>query len=178
MSPSRFLFHRPMLLWDWPSGVLLKLRRLMVPRAPRYFFVQSERICPGEYRQSGAQDILGCVRVPTMLGSALRTSPGAHVQRERFEDMTAGRTAFARRIKLVDLNKGPPVPVGFIFQLTGNLAPANIRYGLGETRVLDPVFDLQTLRSQHLVLAHQTGCEFVRPVLATVRDLDVNPGHF
>ena len=59
-------------------------------------------------------------------------------------------TALRRRVPLVDLDKGPSVPLRFVFQLTHQLAPADIADGLGETVVAQHILDRETLDADHL----------------------------
>ena len=92
----------------------------------RSFFVQPQLVGSGEDRQTRRQNI-GCgINVPVVVDSAFRAVPLPGIQAQHFENMPTGRTAFAAGIPLVDLNKGTSVPVGLVFQLAHNLAPAHI----------------------------------------------------
>jgi hypothetical protein len=74
-----------------------------------------------------------------MPDTTLWADPPAHIQREVFHDVLAFIACFTRWIPPIDLGEGSSVPLRFVFQLTDELTPSNIRYGFGEAVVFDHV---------------------------------------
>ncbi len=81
------------------------------------------------------------------------------------------KTPLGTRIELVNLDKRSSIPCRFVFQLTHELRPANILYGLSELVVLNHVLDLQTLDTYHLVFADNLSREFVLIIPSAVYNL-------
>src|SRR5437764_4665328 len=85
--------------------------------------------------------------------------------------MTTVKAAFGGWVPLVNLDKAPSIPLGFVFQLPDKLAPSHISNGLSQFVVLDHLFDLQTLDAYDLVFAYDVGREFMLIVSSPVCNL-------
>src|SRR5260370_32771649 len=87
-------------------------------------------------------------------------------------------TAFGRRVPLVDLHKGSPIPPCFVFQLTHELTPTDITDGCSEVMVLHHVLDRETLDADHLVLVNNARREFMLIVPSPISNLGMDASHF
>src|SRR5258706_977585 len=92
--------------------------------------------------------------------------------------MTTIETAFGTGIPLVNFDKGSPVPLSFVFELSHKLAPSHIRDGLSKVVVLDHVLNLQTLNAYHLVFAYDASRELVLIITPSIGYPSVYPGNF
>src|SRR6266568_6015505 len=90
--------------------------------------------------------------------------------------MTTNGARFRRGIPLVYFDQRAFIPCRFVLQLSEELAPSHISYGLGKCRVLHHILDRQALDADHLVLADQTCGEFVLIVPAFIAYSGVNLG--
>ena len=106
--------------------------------------------------------------------STFRTRPLANVKWHLWHDVTTIVATLTGRVELVDLDHRSPVPRCFVFELPDKFPPAHIGNGLGQVVVLNHVLDLQTLQTDDLVLANQSGSELVQEVLTAVCNLGVN----
>ena len=59
--------------------------------------------------------------------------------------MSTSKTALARWIPLVNFDQRPPIPGGFVLQLSHKLTPSDIMDGLCQRVVLHHILDLKTL---------------------------------
>ena len=91
--------------------------------------------------------------------------------------MTTVKTPFGRWIELVNLDKSPPIPGGFIFQLPDEFTPSHIRDGFSQAMVFDQVLDLQTLDTDRLVLTDQLCRELVLIITASITDTSMDASH-
>ena len=78
-------------------------------------------------------------------------------------------TSLRGRVPLLNLDKGSPIPPGFVLQLADELPPTNITDGLGKRVILDHVLDRQILDAYRLVLTNNAGREFVLVVSSPIR---------
>jgi hypothetical protein len=92
--------------------------------------------------------------------------------------MLAGTTGLRRGIEPIDLDQGSSIPLGFIFQLADELAPAYIADRFGERVVLDHILDCQALHADHLVFVDDACREFVLVVSASIGDTSVDFSDF
>src|SRR5260370_20997195 len=92
--------------------------------------------------------------------------------------MLAGTTGLRRGIEPIDLDQGPSIPLGFIFQLADELAPAHIADRFGERVVLDHILDCQALHADHLVFVDDACREFVLVVSPSIGDTSVDFRYF
>lgn len=92
--------------------------------------------------------------------------------------MSTVKAAFGGGIPLVNLDQGPSIPGGFVFQLGHKLRPAHVTDRFGKGRVLDHVLHLQTLHTDRLVFTDQASREFVREITATISDASMKTSHF
>src|SRR5215471_2629144 len=86
-------------------------------------------------------------------------------------------TALRRRIPLVNLDKGPSIPLCFVLKLTSELAPANITNGLGELGILDHVLARQILDADRLVFTNHARREFVLIITPSISYLGMDTGN-
>ena len=87
-------------------------------------------------------------------------------------------TAFGRRVPPIDRDEGAPIPAGFVFQLAYELAPSDITDTLGQSMVLDQIFDGQTLDADQLILADDAARELVLVIPPSVSDTRMDSGNF
>ena len=78
--------------------------------------------------------------------------------------MTTAITTLTRRIPLVNLDKCSAAPFCFVLKLPNHFAPIGVTNGLSKSRILDHVFNAQTLTANHLVFVYQRSGEFVGKV--------------
>src|SRR6266446_10938674 len=91
--------------------------------------------------------------------------------------MSTVKAPFGGWIPLVNLDQGPAIPGGFVFQLADQFAPAHVADGLGEAVILDHVLDGQTLDADHLVLVNDARREFMLIILAPISNLGMDASH-
>lgn len=92
--------------------------------------------------------------------------------------MTTAITTLTRRIPLVNLDKCSAAPFCFVLKLPNHFAPIGVTNGLSKSRILDHVFNAQTLTANHLVFVYQRSGEFVGKVAAAVGNLRLNASNF
>src|SRR6266446_9978137 len=92
--------------------------------------------------------------------------------------MSTVKAPFGGWIPLVNLDQGPAIPGGFVFQLADQFAPAHVADGLGQAVILDHVLDGQTLDADHLVLVNDACRELVLIILASISNLGVDASNF
>src|SRR5438045_8980608 len=92
--------------------------------------------------------------------------------------MLAGMTGFARGEEAINLDPSSSVPLGFVFQLSDELAPSHIADSFCECMVLDHVLDRQALDADHLVFVNNTGRKFVLVVMTLVVNASMHAGDF
>ena len=73
--------------------------------------------------------------------------------------MLACATGLRRGREAVNLDQGASVPLGFVFQLTNELAPTHVTDRFRQAVVLDHVLDGQTLHANHLVFVNHACAE-------------------
>ena len=98
----------------------------------------------------------------------LRTLPETDIQIKGVKDMTTLVATLRRGIELVDLDKGTPVPGGFVFQLADELTPSHVTNGFGKAVVFHHILDLQTLHTYDLVLTYDVCRELVLVVSPSI----------
>ncbi len=91
--------------------------------------------------------------------------------------MLACMTGLRRGIEAVNLEQGASVPLGFVFQLTDELTPADITDRFRQAVVLDQVLNRQALDANHLVFVHDACAELVLGVTSPVIDPSVKTSH-
>jgi ABC-type multidrug transport system ATPase subunit len=131
----------------------------------------------GRHRESLGQHVLGGVFIPFMLHAAVGTDPLPHIQRERFQDLSARRARLGGRKEAINLDESPPVPVGFVLQLAHELSPSHIADGFGKAVVLDHAFDVQTLHTDHLVFVDNPCGQLMLIVSSLVSNAGVKTSH-
>ena len=139
--------------------------------------VWSYRFSTGEHREPLGFAIQGSVRIPIVDSTAFGTGPLPNIQIKRVKKMPADRTAFRTGKPLVDGHHRPPIPGGFVVQLSDQFAPAHIRNRFRQAVILQHVFDRQRLDTDHLVLVNQTSRQFVQEITASVGDAGMEFGH-
>src|SRR2546426_912023 len=92
--------------------------------------------------------------------------------------MSTVKAALGGRIPLVNLDQGPAIPCGFVFQLADQFAPAHITDAFSEAVVLEHVLDGEALDADHLVLVNDAPREFVLIITTTISNLGVDPSDF
>ncbi len=98
----------------------------------------------------------------------LRTLPETDIQLKGVKDMTTTVATLRRGIELVDLDKGTPVPGGFVFQLADELPPSHVTDRFGKAVVFNHMLDLQTLHTYDLVLTYEVRRELVLVVSPSI----------
>ncbi len=82
--------------------------------------------------------------------------------------MSTRKAALARWIPLVNFDQRPPIPGGFVLQLSHKLTPSDITDGLCQSVVLHHILDLKTLDADRLVLTNDASRELVLIVTASI----------
>ena len=139
--------------------------------------VWSYRLSTGEHREPLGFDIQGSVRIPIVDSTTFGTGPLPNIQIKRVKDMPADRTAFRTGIPLVDGHHRPPIPGGFVLQLSDQFAPADIRDRFGQAVILQHVFDRQRLDTHHLVFANETSRQLVQKITTSVGNAGMEFGY-
>src|SRR2546421_5968502 len=132
----------------------------------------------GSHRESHGQNVFRSIRVTIVNRAAGWTYPFPSVQRKRVKHPLAGMTGLRRRVPPVNLDEGPPVPLGFVLQLAHQLPPTHITDRLGETRVLNQILDHQALHTHHLVFVDDACTQLVLVVSSSISHFRVDLGHF
>jgi hypothetical protein len=109
---------------------------------------------------------------------ALGTHPEPFIEREGVKHMPTAVTPLRGWIPLVNLDKGSPIPCGFVLQLAGEFTPSHIANTRSQGVVLDHVLDGQTLDADHLVLVNNTGREFLLIIPPSISNLGMDLSNF
>ncbi len=132
----------------------------------------------GSDREPLGQNVTSGIGIAVVSRAAVWAYPFTYVQRKRIEDMLADTTGLRRGIEPIDLDQGPSIPLGFIFQLADEFAPAHIADRFGERVVLNHILDGQALHADHLVFVDDACREFVLVVSASIADTSVDASYF
>src|SRR6266567_1695186 len=128
----------------------------------------SYSLSTGSHRKPCGQNVLCSIDITVMLDTTFGACPEADIKRQGVEDMTTIETTLRRRVELVDLHKGSPIPLCFVFELTDKLTPPNIRNSFSKFMVLYHILDLQALDTDNLVFAYDIGRELVLIITSSI----------
>jgi hypothetical protein len=144
---------------------------------PPLLRVRSNWCSTGCNRQPGGQDIFGGINVAIMQSTTTGTFPVTDTLRHRFHHVPALRTSLAAREEAVYLHQGAPIPIGFVLQLTDQLAPRRIGNGSAVSLTPQHPFDAQVLDGDQLVFLDQPCRELMQVIFARVGDPGVDTGN-
>ena len=127
---------------------------------------------------SRSQNISCCIDISIMVCLTLGTIPLTDIQRQRLNDITTVSTAFTAGEPSVNLDKGTPVPLALVIELSHQLTPSSIRNRLSQRVVFHHIFNCQILNHDGLVFTHQLSRQFMEKVFTAISDLTVGTSHF
>jgi len=137
----------------------------------------SYTLSAGLDRQPDGTNVDSGVDIAVVDGSTLGALPLTDRQIHFAADVSTIGTAFGRREPTVDHDQIPAVPVGFVFQLSAELAPTDIADSSGEGPVADHAAHVQIFDCHRLVFADQSSRKFVEMVASPVSDAGMDAGY-
>src|SRR5260370_35517007 len=108
-----------------------------------------------------------------MEGVTLRTHPEPCIQIKGVKHMPTVRTAFRTGVELINPDKRPSIPFGFVGELADKLTPTYITDGLCQRGILDHILDLETLDADCLVVTKNACRELVLIVSSPINYLSM-----
>lgn len=95
--------------------------------------------------------ITRCVDISVVVRLTFGAIPFTDIQRQRFNDMSAGATALTARKPAVNLYQSTPYPLALIVKLAHQFAPSGVRNTLCKFGVLHHIQNFQVLNNHDLV---------------------------